>query len=203
MRTVTATALIAVLIMALVGPPPVSAEPQEASAPEVQTQIEALAAKIAALNATLGAAVSQIAALATVMVTLQAQMATGHGAISSQAVLAALPPPNKALPVPSILPEITRNLGLPAPQVPVEDAKAEQMATPGQGQYRFLGYLLQNGVSYAFLGKGSELYIVRTGETVDGRLQVTAIDAASVKLLDPSTSQETRIALTKFTEGPS
>src|SRR5688572_30751432 len=106
MRNLTATAVIAVLIMALVGPPVVAAEPQEASVPEMQAQIEALTAKVAALNATLGAAVSQIAALATAMVTLQAQMATGHGAIASQAVLAALPPPNGALPVHSILPEI-------------------------------------------------------------------------------------------------
>ena len=45
--------------------------------------------------------------------------------------------------------------------------------------------------------------IVCTGETVDGHLQVTAIDAASVKLPDPSTSQETTLLLAKFTEGPS
>jgi len=45
--------------------------------------------------------------------------------------------------------------------------------------------------------------IVCTGETVDGHLQVTAIDAASVKLQDPSTSQETTLLLAKFTEGPS
>ena len=111
MRSVTATVLTAVLIMALVGPPPVSAEPQEASTPEIRAQIEALTAKVAALNATLGAAVSQIAALATAIVTLQAQMATGgHGAIASQAVLAALPHANGAMPAPSVLPEITRSL---------------------------------------------------------------------------------------------
>jgi hypothetical protein len=191
-------AFIALLVMALVGPPVVAAESQEASAPEMQAQIETLTAKVAALNATIGAAVSQIAALATAMVTLQAQMATGHGAVTSQAVLAALPLLNGALPVPSVLPEITRGHGLPA-----EDTKAEQSATPRSDQYRFLGYLLQNGKSCAFLGKGSELYIVRTGETVDGHLQVTAIDAASVKLLDPSTSQETTLLLAKFTEGPS
>ena len=189
-------AVMVVLTAALIIPSVVHAQSQDTSPAELQVQIQALADKVAALNAALSNAVSQIAALATVMVTLQAQMATGHGAISSQAVLAALPPPNKALPVPSVLPEITRSLGLPARQVPVEDAKAEQQASPRLDQYRFLGYLLQNGESYAFLGKGSELYIVRTGETVDGRLQVTAIDAASVKLLDPSTSQETTLALT-------
>ncbi|TLY35390.1 MAG: hypothetical protein E6K61_13560 [Nitrospirae bacterium] len=203
MRTVTVTALTAVLVMALVGPPVVAAEPQEVSAPEMQAQIEALTAKVAALNATLGAAVSQIAALATAMVTLQAQMATGHGAVTSQAVLAALPPHNGALSVSSVLPEMTRGLGVPARQVSVEDTKTEQQATPRSDQYRFLGYLLQDGKSCAFLGKGSELYIVRPGETVDGRLQVTAIDAASVKLLDPSTSQETTLLLAKASEGRS
>lgn len=201
MRSLTVTAFTALLIIALVGPPAVAAEPQEASAPETQAQIETLTAKVAALNATLGAAVSQIAALATAMVTLQAQMTTGHGAITSQAVLAALPPPNGALPVPSVLSEIQRSLGLPAEQVTVQEKKAVQETTQPMAQYRFLGYLLQNGKSCAFLGKGSELFIVRTGETVDGRLQVTAIDAASVKLLDPSTSQETTLLLAKVTEG--
>lgn len=200
MRTLTATAFIALLIMALVGPPAVAAEPQEASVPEMQAQIEALTAKVAALNATLGAAVSQIAALATAMVTLQAQMVNGHGAVASQAVLTALPSRNGALTVPSVFSEIARGLGLPTRQVPVEDTKAEQRATPRSDQYRFLGYMLQDGKSCAFLGKGSELYIVRSGETVDGRLQVTAIDAASVKLLDPSTSQEMTLLLAKVTE---
>jgi hypothetical protein len=198
MRSLTATAVIAVLVMALVGPPVVAAEPQEASAPEMQAQIESLTAKVAELNSALGTAVSQIAALATVMVTLQAQMATGHGAITSQAVLAALPLHNGALPVHTIFPEITRSLSLPVRQAPFEDTKAKHSATPPVDQYRFLGYLLQDGKSCAFLGKGSELYIVRPGETVDGRLQVTAIDAASVKLLDPSTSQETTLLLAKL-----
>ncbi|OLC00669.1 MAG: hypothetical protein AUH35_01300 [Nitrospirae bacterium 13_1_40CM_62_7] len=201
MRTVTVTVFIAVLVMALVGPSVVAAEPQEASAPEMQAQLEALSAKVAALNATLGAAVSQIAALATAMVTLQAQMATGHGAVTSQAVLAVLPPHNGTLPPHSTLPEIARSLGLPAEQVTVQEKKAVQETIEPMAQYRFLGYLLQNGKSCAFLGKGSELFIVRTGETVDGHLQVTAIDAASVKLLDPSTSQETTLLLAKVTEG--
>jgi len=203
MRTVTATAFIALLVMALVGPPVVAAEPQEASAPEMQAQIEALTAKVAALNATLGTTISQIAALATVMVTLQAQMATGHGAVTSQAVLAALPLPNGALPIHSILPELTRGLGLPAQQVTVQEKKAVQETTQPMAQYRFLGYLLQDGKSCAFLGKGSELYIVRAGETVDGHLQVTAIDAASVKLRDTGSSLETTLALVKDISGPS
>ncbi|TLY39997.1 MAG: hypothetical protein E6K58_12590 [Nitrospirae bacterium] len=203
MRTVTVTAFIAVLVMALVGPSVVAAEPQEASAPEMQAQLEALSAKVAALNATLGAAVSQIAALATAMVTLQAQMATGHGAVTSQAVLAVLPPHNGTLPPHSALPEIARSLGLPAEQVTVQEKKAVQETIEPMAQYRFLGYLLQNGKSCAFLGKGSELFIVRTGETVDGRLQVTAIDAASVKLRDTGSSLETTLALVKDISGPS
>ena len=201
MRTVTVTVFIAVLVMALVGPSVVAAEPREASAPEMQAQLEALSAKVVALNATLGAAVSQIAALATAMVTLQAQMATRHGAVTSQAVLAVLPPHNGTLPVTSVLPEIKRSLGLTAEQLTVQEKKAVQETIEPMAQYRFLGYLLQNGKSCAFLGKGSELFIVRTGETVDGHLQVTAIDAASVKLLDPSTSQETTLLLAKVTEG--
>lgn len=45
--------------------------------------------------------------------------------------------------------------------------------------------------------------IVCTGETVDGHLQVTAIDAASVKLRDTGSSLETTLALVKDISGPS
>ena len=80
---------------------------------------------------------------------------------------------------------------------------AAQQARQLMGQYRFFGYLTEGGEHRAFLAKGREIYIVRTGETVEGRIQVKAIDAASVKLRDPGTSLETTIPLTKDTGGPS
>ena len=43
------------------------------------------------------------------------------------------------------------------------------------GQYRYLGYVNQNGVQKAFLGKGREIYILREGETLEGKFQVALI----------------------------
>jgi hypothetical protein len=78
-----------------------------------------------------------------------------------------------------------------------------QQARHLMAQYRFLGYLTKGNESRAFLGKGREIYIVRAGDTVDGRIQVTSIDAATVKLKDAGTSLETAIPLTKTGQGPS
>ncbi len=68
----------------------------------------------------------------------------------------------------------------------------EQMA-----QYRYLGYVNQNGVQKAFLGKGRELYILREGEMLDGRFQVAVIEAAMVKLIDGESKLETVLKLKK------
>jgi hypothetical protein len=75
--------------------------------------------------------------------------------------------------------------------------QAIQQARQAMGQYRFLGYLTRNGVPQAFLGKGNDIYIVRTGETVEGKIQVTAIDATTVKLTEQTTSTETSLPLVK------
>ncbi|MGH7164706.1 MAG: hypothetical protein ACREIS_04175, partial [Nitrospiraceae bacterium] len=74
---------------------------------------------------------------------------------------------------------------------------AAQQARQLMSQYRFLGYLTQGGESKAFLSKGKDIFVVRPGETVDGRIQITSIDATSVKLKETGTSLETTIPLTK------
>jgi len=53
------------------------------------------------------------------------------------------------------------------------------------------------GEQRAFLGKGPSLFIVRVGDTVEGKIQVAAIDASEVKLRETSTNAETTIPLTK------
>jgi hypothetical protein len=65
------------------------------------------------------------------------------------------------------------------------------------GQYRYLGYLSQQGVNKAFVGKGKDIYILRKGDTLDGKFHVASINPTSVKLTEPTTSQETSIDLTK------
>jgi hypothetical protein len=68
----------------------------------------------------------------------------------------------------------------------------EQMA-----QYRYLGYLNQSGVQKAFLGKGREIYILRQGETLDGKFVVASIEAAAVKILESASKMEAVLKLKK------
>jgi hypothetical protein len=65
------------------------------------------------------------------------------------------------------------------------------------GQYRYLGYLSQQGVQKAFVGKGKDIYIIRKGDKLDGKFLVASIDAATVKLREPTTSLEAVLDLKK------
>ncbi len=88
---------------------------------------------------------------------------------------------------------------LAAQQARLQQERARQLLA----QYRFLGYLNQRGESKVFLGKGRDLFIVRPGETLEGRILVTAVDANSVKLLDSTTSVEATLQLVKGDNGAS
>ncbi len=81
--------------------------------------------------------------------------------------------------------------------------QAAQQARQQMAQYRFLGYLTQDGEHRAFLGKGQSLFIVRIGDTVEGTIQVAAIDPSAVKLREVVTNVETTLPLTKSGGGPS
>jgi hypothetical protein len=65
------------------------------------------------------------------------------------------------------------------------------------GQYRYLGYLNQQGMHKAFVGKGKDIYILRKGDKLDDKFFVASIDSMTVKLKEPTTSQETSLDLTK------
>jgi hypothetical protein len=43
------------------------------------------------------------------------------------------------------------------------------------GQYRYLGYVNQQGVQKAFVGKGKEIYIIRKGDTLDGKFSLVSL----------------------------
>lgn len=60
------------------------------------------------------------------------------------------------------------------------------------GQYRYLGYLNQQGVYKAFVGKGNDIYIIRKGDKLDGKFLVASIDPTSVKLTEPITTSKPR-----------
>lgn len=75
----------------------------------------------------------------------------------------------------------------------------EQMA-----QYRYLGYADRDGHQQAFLGKGTEIYILQRGDQLDGKFLVASIDPTVVVLREGITNLETRIELKKNTSlGPS
>jgi hypothetical protein len=95
-----------------------------------------------------------------------------------------------------------------APPGPTPEELAEQAARQQEelnlrqlreqmGQYRYLGYLSQQGVEKAFVGKGKDISIIRKGDKLDGKFLVASIDPTSVKLKEPITSLETSLALTK------
>lgn len=60
-----------------------------------------------------------------------------------------------------------------------------------------LGYVNQNGIQKAFLGKGREIHILRQGDRLEGKFQVALIEATSVKLLDADSKLETILKLKK------
>jgi hypothetical protein len=102
-----------------------------------------------------------------------------------------------------------------APPAPTPEELAEQAARQQKEltqqevreqmrQYRYLGYLDQQGVQKAFVGKGTSIYIIRKGDKLDGKFLVASIDPATVKLREATTSLETSIKLVKDSElGPS
>jgi hypothetical protein len=48
------------------------------------------------------------------------------------------------------------------------------------GQYRYLGYLNQQGVEKTFVGKGKDIYILRKGDKLDGKFFVASIGPMTV-----------------------
>ncbi len=91
---------------------------------------------------------------------------------------------------------------VPPPPTPEElaqqqEALRRQQLQEQMAQYRYLGYVNRNGVQQAFLGKGREIYIIREGDTLEGKFQVALIEATSVKLFDAESKLETILKLTK------
>lgn len=143
---------------------------------------------------------------ATIVVATRAKRATPT--LPPPPVVAAVPLPAPPLPVVTAVPP-------PAPPGPTPEELAQQAARQQEalalkhvreqiGQYRYLGYLSQQGVQKAFVGKGKDIYILRKGDTLDGKFLVASIDPATVKLREPTTSLETSLELKKDGDrGPS
>lgn len=128
---------------------------------------------------------------------------TAKKPIGPQPVQGPPPPPPEVL----AAHQAAKDRDLAAQQVAREQELAAQRARQQQeqllqgarqqlAQYRFLGFLQKGDGAQAFLGKGQDIFIVRTGETVDGRIQVKTMDHTSIQLMDAATRVETTIQLT-------
>jgi len=62
-------------------------------------------------------------------------------------------------------------------------------------QYRYLGYLTQGGDQQAFLSMGSDIFIVKPGETLAGSFVVSSMSGQEIKIQDPKNKLEVVIPL--------
>jgi len=82
-------------------------------------------------------------------------------------------------------------------QVRTQQDQQAMQARQRMAQYRFIGYVSQDGEPRAFLGKGTHLYIVRPGEVLEGQIRVAAIGATSLKLRDAASEAESALQLSR------
>lgn len=112
-------------------------------------------------------------------------------------------PRQKTVSVPSHTPSLSRIP--PPPPGPSPIQLATQHARQQLQRYRFLGYLKKGGESQAFLTNGQAIYIVKQGESIDGRITVARIAPTTVTLslqVSPTGDLiETTIPLSKETKG--
>ncbi len=116
------------------------------------------------------------------------------------------PPPPKEKPRPAVA-----KTPKPVPQKPPPPPGlspgelAAQRARQQLNKYRFLGYLKRGGESQAFLTNGKDIYIVRQGEIMEGRIHVNRIDPTTIllstKVKETGDQIEATIPLTKEKKG--
>ncbi len=90
-----------------------------------------------------------------------------------------------------------RPVAAPLPLGPTPGDLAGAPARNLMAQYRVLGYAIDGGEPQAFLGKGTKIFIVGVGETLEGRIQIAEITDTAVKLRETRTNLETTLAYKK------
>jgi len=116
------------------------------------------------------------------------------------------PPPPKGKPKPGLAnsPKLKREKP-PPPSGPSPGELAAERARQLLNKYRFLGYLKKGGESQAFLTNGKDIYIVRQGEIMEGRILVNRIDPTNIvlstKVKETGDQIEATIPLTKEKKG--
>ena len=116
------------------------------------------------------------------------------------------PPPPKRKPKPVVAnPPKSKPKKPPPPPGPSPGELAAQRARQQLNTYQFLGYLKKGGESQAFLTNGKDIYIVRQGEIMDGRIHVNRIDPTNIvlstKVKETGDHIEATIPLTKDKKG--
>lgn len=81
------------------------------------------------------------------------------------------------------------------PAGPTPEELAAQAAISELGQFRYLGYLSRQGRDEAFLSKGKELHIVRTGDTIEQRVLVKTVTSTDVTLQETRSQVEKKVLL--------
>lgn len=84
-----------------------------------------------------------------------------------------------------------------------KEEQAKQQAQQELGQYRLFGYVSRDGESRALLSKGKEIFILRKGDLLEGKIRVSWKDETEVTLREPSKNLEATIPLSKSTANPS
>lgn len=122
-------------------------------------------------------------------------------ALKRKNAAATLPPPEATPSPPPLGPspeELVRQQEALAAQTARQQEEGRRKQVQEQmAQYRYLGYLNQNGVQKAFLGKGREIYIIRQGDILDGKFLVALIEATAVKIREADSNLETILKLKK------
>jgi hypothetical protein len=93
------------------------------------------------------------------------------------------PAPAPAVAAPAVPPP-------PSPEELAAEAARQELA-----QFRYLGYLSRDGREEAFLSKGTDLYIVKSEETIEQRVRVKTVTPTSVTLQEPRSQVERTVSL--------
>jgi hypothetical protein len=112
-----------------------------------------------------------------------------------------LPPPPLVASPPSTLPAPPplSPEELVAQQARAQEEAHKQEARHRLSQFRPLGFLMEKGEQRAFLGRGTEIFIIRTGDTLEKTVRVMGITRTEVILRETTTNIETTLSLAKPT----
>jgi hypothetical protein len=97
-----------------------------------------------------------------------------------------LPPPARSAPVAAAAPVEAPPAPPPGPPPKSPEELAEEAARDELRQIRLVGVVFRGGVGEAFLVKGDQVFLVRSGGRVGERFRVESIAPEGIQLSDPA-----------------